>query len=1218
MKRQISKPYMLWLSIVFALLFLLPLQAHGEAAEFAFDSKTGQITAYSGAGAEVVVPAELDGAAVRSLKYSVFSTNDSATVIVLPDTLEAIGSNNFFSCPSLTEVIVPARVAFIDSDCFSWCDSLKAVTFLGEAPVFASGSFSVLPEDFVCYVPDDQYDAYRAVIPSEIAMETTGVPAQAVNWTAPEADFDFDPLSGTITAYKGSATRVDVPESIGGTAVKTVGDSAFANHNGIYLINLPEGVEVIGREAFKYANDLVSVALPDTLRVIGEEAFNGGWHSRSIAWPAALEEIGPRAFRYTPLSGDLHFEGRTLTIGENAFEYTSVQSLYLTDTPVTIASHAFEGSRLNYLSINAYDLLEGIADDAFAGASYLADLDLPWDSAYENQLAWRAFMAEQAPNCYVWINNPTDCSLPASGTYVYEAYDDGTMYLASYSGDLEALVNYHTFDGAAITGIGDGVFMGNQTLKKFRATHSDKFTTIGAEAFADSAVEVVDLYYTVETIGDGAFRNCENLTEITLPASITHIGAGAFAGCTNLQSVNVLCDKKLLRAGMFVGCPMDVVELLGLTRMPFAANDESDFEFDAENGTITGYTGAGVDVVVPRAIGGVPVRAIGYQAFENCRDYRNTDVESNRTSWVHLRSVVLPETVTEISDRAFSYCQQLETFICYGPAVSTGKGTFTLCRNLKSVIFVNGVDKIDNYAFEGTDSFETFYSPIPLQYLGERAFVGSGLTGFVVNARSIGNSAFMNCEWLNELHFTDAAEEVDAAVVNNCPNLYLVCYETTDLSFIPDDGMIAGANRWLSIRVPEGTDEENLARAERSLIWGSDATADVSAQSCDRTPDEIPDIEGILAEYAENPYIAPDPAPAREPIEAVPVGEAGEIYLGGWILDSMVMGEDTYSAAELGMDQMAVVFHADGTAAFGDAGDYETVAWFVTESGVQLDAGEEKLELSLTEDSRLVMDEEGVLMIFIRAEATDEAPDHAEITEPVASPADNDEAPDLSDYIGVWHGVWMETGGMTGDPRTQYGLDIVLTLEAGGLGHLDYGGSDGGKRWGYDSESENIYYGLNEEDAMPRFLLDNGFLRYGTIYSGSIVFSQNDQAMWVPDHANESSTAADALPAPAEETQVFTGDIHFLETQFVCTSFSSAGVMMDAAMLGAEYSVILHEDGTLRFIMAGSDVPGLIWKADGDDFVVDYFGQGELRFVPNGDTLELDFFGGMQMTFRAE
>lgn len=52
--------------------------------------------------------------------------------------------------------------------------------------------------------------------------------------------------------------------------------------------------------------------------------------------------------------------------------------------------------------------------------------------------------------------------------------------------------------------------------------------------------------------------------------------------------------------------------------------------------------------------------------------------------------------------------------------------------------------------------------------------------------------------------------------------------------------------------------------------------------------------------------------------------------------------------------------------------------------------------------------------------------------------------------------------------------------------------------------------------------------------------------------------------------------------------------------------------------MTGADVPGLIWRADRDDFVTDYFGQGELRFVPNGDVLELDFFGGMQMTFRAE
>ena len=39
----------------------------------------------------------------------------------------------------------------------------------------------------------------------------------------------------------------------------------------------------------------------------------------------------------------------------------------------------------------------------------------------------------------------------------------------------------------------------------------------------------------VTCIGDNAFWNCENLTNITIPDSVTSIGDNAFDGCINLE-----------------------------------------------------------------------------------------------------------------------------------------------------------------------------------------------------------------------------------------------------------------------------------------------------------------------------------------------------------------------------------------------------------------------------------------------------------------------------------------------------------------------------------------------------------------------------------------------------------------------------------------------------------------------------------------------------------
>lgn len=153
--------------------------------------------------------------------------------------------------------------------------------------------------------------------------------------------------------------------------------------------------------------------------------------------------------------------------------------------------------------------------------------------------------------------------------------------------------------------------------------------------------------------------------------------------------------------------------------MPYQPSPEEDFEFDASTGTITGYTGEAVDVVVPRTIGGEPVRVIGYHAFDAAKDYTDTEMSTNRTEWVHIRSIVIPDTVRTIEDNALSYLQQLELFVSYAPLETTGGTQFMLCRSLKNVIFVNPLKELGNYLFESCDALELVWYP---EYTGFRRY----------------------------------------------------------------------------------------------------------------------------------------------------------------------------------------------------------------------------------------------------------------------------------------------------------------------------------------------------------------------------------------------------------------------------------------------------------------------------------------------------------------
>ena len=192
--------------------------------------------------------------------------------------------------------------------------------------------------------------------------------------------------------------------------------------------------------------------------------------------------------------------------------------------------------------------------------------------------------------------------------------------------------------------------------------------------------------------------------------------------------------------GVSAAAPVAVAEA-ALALMPDVPSPEDDFEVNAD-GVLMHYWGDDVDVVVPRSVGGVTVTAIGRGAFSRANDYTDTEIINNVTSWLHLRSVVLPETVTSIADGTFQYCQQMETFICYGPLETTGRSTFVFCRSLRQAIFVNGVRMLDNYAFQHTDSLELIYYGDHLDAIGEHAISRSGRES-VTRSLSPGESSFV-------------------------------------------------------------------------------------------------------------------------------------------------------------------------------------------------------------------------------------------------------------------------------------------------------------------------------------------------------------------------------------------------------------------------------------------------------------------------------------------
>lgn len=752
-------------------------------------------------------------------------------------------------------------------------------------------------------------------------------------------------------------------------------------------------------------------------------------------------------------------------------------------------------------------------------------------------------MDAQGLSCYVWRAQNSQSDYPEDGTSVYE---NGLM--TAYTGAQTRIHPYDICDSVQTIGLANGLFKDNQTLEYFAVPHSDKFTTIGAEAFMGSAIQGVDLFDSVTTIGERAFANCAQLEELTLPESVTSIGAGAFDGLTGLKKLAVLCDASLIPEGSFADCAsltdvrlsagatdaqiadwnqklnrpwydpiLRVGEASALVRMPFAPTPAEYYEFNPATGLISAYTGTDVDVVVPREIGGVTVVGFeGYNVFASCQDFTNTETPTNQSEWVHLRTLVLPETIREIPDSLLMYCQQLESFICYAPVESTGKSTFVLCRSLKNAAFMNGVRVIGSYAFDSTDSLESLYFGVHVQRIAANAFNFSGLTFFVVDAEEIETGAFTGCKNLTSLHFTKNVKTIGAR---------------------------------------------------------PDALALLPGLAADEAIETIPQTEPKTTALPAEPTAAP--APQDAPVFAAQSAAVPEGYLGTWYGVSMDLEGTLYALSDLGLDAVLTI-NADSTVTLTMNGDVDSTQCTVQDGVLMLDGVALRIE-----DGSLIYAEEGMTMTLSR-----EKPQAAE-----AAPVD--ESAVLDSYQGVWAVVRVTADGatipaditeMAGDTLTMHGKTCDITFSGTLIDGL-----------ACHMEGSALVFSLMDSDAIAALRTD-----------GTLSLDMLGMTAWY----ERTGDAPAELPTdvPIEAAAEVVGQ------KFVIVSYEAAGQTYAWNPIMGEYAITLQADGTVSFVIGGNSIPGLVWRMEGQQYIIDSYGTLS-PLVMTDAGFDFNYMGMMLMHF---
>lgn len=125
------------------------------------------------------------------------------------------------------------------------------------------------------------------------------------------------------------------------------------------------------------------------------------------------------------------------------------------------------------------------------------------------------------------------------------------------------------------------------------------------------------------------------------------------------------------------------------------------------------YTGNDESLVIPDTFNGLPVKAIGDEAFLCCKEL----------VWLEI-----PDSVETIGNGSFQECTKLYSVKMPASLRSLGSKAFYYCRNLPSLDLPDGLQSIGSYAFAHCCSLTALELPDTLKTIGRNAFDSCAVT----------------------------------------------------------------------------------------------------------------------------------------------------------------------------------------------------------------------------------------------------------------------------------------------------------------------------------------------------------------------------------------------------------------------------------------------------------------------------------------------------------
>lgn len=320
-------------------------------------------------------------------------------------------------------------------------------------------------------------------------------------------------------------------------------------------------------------------------------------------------------------------------------------------------------------------------------------------------------------------------------------------------------------------------------------------SSVGSGPFSyNESLNSVFIPYGVEAIGRGAglgdagaFQGCTNLEKVEFSklSRLKRIWEGTFKDCVNLTSISIPKSVEIIIDNAFEGCTKLIQQENGVLYVDkwVVGVDESANSISLRKNTVG---------IVDNAINSPEnlinadlsseITKISYGAFSGCENLSSVKIPPTVTvideyafsGCKSLSTITLPEGLTKLGYRAFEGCTNLTCHIVIPDAITVIDADTFMDSGITGVTFPDGLRKIGEEAFRNCSNLTNFTLPNMLEEIGNDAFAGcSSLTSVEIpdSVKSIGSDVFFGCIGLTSVILPNSVISIDNYAFWRCSGI---------------------------------------------------------------------------------------------------------------------------------------------------------------------------------------------------------------------------------------------------------------------------------------------------------------------------------------------------------------------------------------------------------------------------------------------------------------